>query len=56
MPERKSVVVPGLPPPRGAYPHVRLVGDLMFVSGTSSRQLDGSIEGAELAADGRVTQ
>ena len=53
MPESRSVVVPGRPLPRGAYPHVRIVGDLMFVSGTSARRPDGSIEGAEVDADGR---
>ena len=24
--------------PRGAYPHVKVVGDFIFVSGTSSRR------------------
>jgi 2-aminomuconate deaminase len=54
VPEWKSVVVPGLPPPRGAYPHVRVAGDLLFLSGASARRPDGSIEGAELDADGRL--
>lgn len=31
--------------PRGAYPHVKVVGDFIFVSGTSSRKPDNSIEG-----------
>jgi len=34
--------------PRGAYPHVRVVGDFIFVSGTSSRKSDNSIAGVEL--------
>ncbi|MGC6525531.1 MAG: RidA family protein [Flavobacteriaceae bacterium] len=34
--------------PRGAYPHTKRVGDFIFVSGTSSRQADNSIAGAEL--------
>ena len=31
--------------PRGAYPHVKVVGDFIFVSGTSSRRPDNSIGG-----------
>ncbi len=31
--------------PRGAYPHVKVVGDFIFISGTSSRKPDNSIEG-----------
>ena len=31
--------------PRGAYPHVKVVGDFIFVSGTSSRRPDNSIAG-----------
>ena len=31
--------------PRGAYPHVKVVGDFIFVSGTSSRKPDNTIEG-----------
>ena len=38
-----------------AYPHLRIVGDLVFVSGTSARQPDGEIKGASVADDGRVT-
>ncbi|MCB0459086.1 MAG: RidA family protein [Flavobacteriaceae bacterium] len=33
--------------PRGAYPHTKRVGDFIFVSGTSSRRADNTIEGAE---------
>ena len=40
---------------RRAYPHLRIVGDLVFVSGTSARQPDGEIKGASVADDGRVT-
>jgi 2-aminomuconate deaminase len=53
MPEQSSVVVAGRATPRGAYPHVRIAGDLIFVSGTSSRAEDNSIVGANVA-DGRV--
>ena len=34
--------------PRGAYPHVKVVGDFIFVSGTSSRRSDNTIAGVEL--------
>ena len=54
MPEPTSVVVAGRAAPRGAYPHLRVAGELIFVSGTSSRAEDDSIVGAEVAADGRV--
>ena len=29
--------------PLGAYPHIKRVGDWLFVSGTSARQSDNSI-------------
>ena len=38
--------------PRGKYPHARRSGDLVFVSGTSSRNADNSIVGAELDSMG----
>jgi 2-aminomuconate deaminase len=34
--------------PRGVYPHVKVVGDFIFVSGTSSRRADNSIAGVEI--------
>ncbi len=34
--------------PRGAYPHVKRVGDFIFVSGTSSRRADNTIAGVEI--------
>lgn len=34
--------------PRGAYPHVKVVGDFIFVSGTSSRRPDNTIAGVEV--------
>ena len=51
----RSVVVPGRTPPRGAYPHLRLTGEWVFVSGTSVRRPDGTIAGADIDADGTVT-
>lgn len=37
--------VPGLAAPRGRFPHVRIAGGFAFVSGTSSRRPDDTIEG-----------
>lgn len=34
--------------PRGAYPMIKVVGDFIYVSGTSSRRPDNSIAGVEL--------
>lgn len=48
-------VIPGKATPRGAYPHVKAVGDLIWVSGTSSRRADDSFAGVEVAADGSAT-
>ena len=38
--------------PRANYPHVRRAGDLLFVSGASSRRPDNTIAGAEADALG----
>lgn len=48
-------VIPGLAAPRGAFPHFRRAGDLVFASGTSSRRPDNSFAGAEADAMGAVT-
>jgi 2-aminomuconate deaminase len=60
MPESRSpatgsVVVAGRTTPLGAYPHLKIVDDLVFVSGTSARQPAGTVEGATVDADGAVT-
>ncbi len=34
--------------PRGAYPHVKVVGGFIFVSGTSSRRPDNTIAGVDV--------
>ena len=47
-------VVPGKATPRGAYPHVKTVGDQIWVSGTSSRRADDTFAGVEIGADGSV--
>jgi 2-aminomuconate deaminase len=36
------------------YPHARVVGDLVFVSGISSRRPDNTHEGVSVHADGRI--
>jgi len=54
MPESRSVLVPGRTTPLGAYPHVRVAGDLVFVSGTSARQPDNVVEGATVGPDGQL--
>jgi 2-aminomuconate deaminase len=49
MNETTAITVTGRATPRGRFPHVKKSGDLVFVSGTSSRRPDNTIEGA--AAD-----
>ena len=55
LPGARSEVVAGKATPRGAYPHVKVVGGLAFVSGTSSRRPDDTIAGAELV-DGHMVR
>lgn len=43
-----SAVVAGKATPRGRFPHVKVVGDLIFVSGTSSRRPDDTFVGVEV--------
>lgn len=43
----KGKVVSQKATPRGAYPHIKRVGDFIFISGTSSRRPDNSIAGVE---------
>ncbi|WP_367388954.1 RidA family protein [Lewinella sp. LCG006] len=40
--------------PLGNYPHVKRVGDFIYVSGTSSRRQDNSHAGVTIHPDGRV--
>ena len=42
-----SKVIKGKATPRGKFPHVKKVGDFIYVSGTSSRRPDNSFEGVE---------
>lgn len=41
-------VVAGKAAPRGRFPHVKVVGNLVFVSGTSSRRPDNTFDGVEV--------
>lgn len=34
--------------PRGKYPHIKRVGDFLYVSGTSSRRADNTFAGVEV--------
>lgn len=43
----KEKVIQGKATPRGKYPHIKRVGDFLFVSGTSSRLPDNTIAGAK---------
>ena len=43
-----AYLVPGRARPRGRFPHARRAGDLIYVSGTSSRLPDGTFAGAEV--------
>ena len=50
-----SKVIEGKATPRGKYPHVKVVGNMIFVSGTSSRRPDNSIAGASVDHLGTTT-
>jgi len=47
-----SKVIEGRAMPLGNYPHVKRVGDFIYVSGTSSRRPDNTHVGAEKQDDG----
>ena len=44
----ESKVIEGKATPRGRFPHVKVVGNLVYVSGTSSRRPDNSFEGVKV--------
>jgi 2-aminomuconate deaminase len=48
-------VVAGKAVPRGRFPHVKIAGGFVFVSGTSSRRPDNSIAGASADEFGTVS-
>ena len=43
-----SRLIDGKAKPRGKYPHIKRVGDFLYVSGTSSRRSDNSFAGVEV--------
>ncbi len=47
-------VISGRAKPLGMYPHYRRAGDLIFVSGTSSRRADNTFVGAESDGSGGI--
>jgi 2-aminomuconate deaminase len=49
-----DTIVAGRAKPLGKYPHAKRAGDLVFLSGTTARQPDGSIAGVSRGADGGV--
>ena len=55
MSDVRSLTVKGKATPRGAYPHVKVVGRTVYVSGTSSRRPDNTIAGADLV-DGTMVR
>lgn len=44
----RAVTVTGKATPRGRFPHVKVAGDLIFISGTSSRRPDNTFAGVEV--------
>jgi 2-aminomuconate deaminase len=50
---KNSKTFEGKAKPLGAYPHLKRAGDFVFISGTSSRRKDNSIEGMEVV-DGKT--
>lgn len=50
-----SKLLPDRAKPRGKYPHAKISGPFIFVSGTSSRRADNTFEGAEADEMGTVS-
>jgi len=46
--KKQSKLVEGKATPRGKFPHVKRVGDFIYISGTSSRLPDNSFAGVEV--------
>ncbi len=44
----RAVTVTGKATPRGRFPHVKVAGDLILISGTSSRRPDNTFAGVEV--------
>lgn len=54
MSKTESKVLEHKAQPVGRFPHAKRAGDFIFVSGTSSRRPDNSIEGAEVNSNGEL--
>ena len=50
----KATLIEGKPIPMARYPHVKRAGDLLILSGTSSRRADNTFVGTETDAQGKV--
>jgi 2-aminomuconate deaminase len=50
-----ATVVTGKATPRGRFPHVKVAGGFVFVSGTSARRPDNTIAGAQVDELGTTT-
>jgi 2-aminomuconate deaminase len=48
MTSSRSHLVPGKAKPRGRFPHAKRAGDLLYVSGTSSRRADDTFVGVDV--------
>ena len=48
MTTHEARIVEGKAVPRGRFPHAKRCGELLFVSGTSSRRPDNTFEGVEV--------
>lgn len=51
----QAKVVAGKATPRGRFPHLKVAGDFVYVSGTSSRLPDNTIAGASVDEFGTTT-
>ena len=54
MTDESAKVVAGKAAPLGRFPHVKRAGDLLFVSGTSSRRADDSHAGVDRDETGEI--
>ena len=54
MTDESAKVVAGKAAPLGRFPHVKRAGDLLFVSGTSSRRADDSHAGVDRDESGEM--
>ena len=50
----EAKVVQGKATPRGAFPHLKVVDNWIYISGTSSRRSDNTIEGEDIATQTRA--